>query len=157
MSDRSSTHGGRWYSSLSSCPWIQAVFFVILFVTQIVLLAIFAQKIFFNYKVDIKTSLEYENDLDFRYPKISICSSVMYNKTILKGKFPSDDLLKSNLCSGNNHRKKRQTNCFIHDIVFLNMGQPRPLFCIFDCKAFANKDSGRESLVGMHHCWLLFT
>ena len=70
------------------------------------LLAIFAQKIFFNYKVDIKTSLEYENDLDFRYPKISICSSVMYNKTIKKGRLPSDDLLKSNLSSGNYHRKK---------------------------------------------------
>ena len=87
VSDRSSTHGGRWYSSVSSCPWIKAVLFLFFFTIQILLFVIFVEKIFFNEKVDIKTSLEYVNNWDYHYPQITLCNSVMYNKTVLKRKF----------------------------------------------------------------------
>ena len=86
VTDKTSTHGGRWYSSLSSCPWIQAILFLFFFTIQILLFVIFVEKIFFNEKVDIKTSLEYVNNWDYHYPQITLCSSAMYNKTVLKRK-----------------------------------------------------------------------
>ena len=87
VTDKTSTHGGRWFSALSSHPWIQAIFFLIFFILQINLFVIFVQKIFFNGKADIKTSLEYASITDFRYPRMTICSSALYNKTALESKF----------------------------------------------------------------------
>ena len=79
---------------MSAYPKIQAIFFFVYFIVQILLFVLFVDQLFFTEKVDMKTSLEYVEIDDFRYPRITICSSSMYNKTILNGKYVKNGKLK---------------------------------------------------------------
>ena len=87
VSDRSSTHGGQWLSSLSSYPVIQGTFFLVFLAVQILLFAIFVESVFFTRKVEINTSLEYVKIEDFSFPQITFCSSSVYDKRALNGNF----------------------------------------------------------------------
>jgi hypothetical protein len=87
VSDQTSTHGSRWYSSLSSHPKIQTFFFLFFFGIQMSLFAIFVRQIFFTQNVEIRTSVEFVQMTDIPFPGITICSSSFFNKEALKGNF----------------------------------------------------------------------
>ena len=85
MSENTSTHGSRWFSSLTSHPWTQISMFIFFFVAQIILFVIFVQEVFFEEHTEIKTSMEFLKTDDVEFPQITICSTTFYSKEKFNG------------------------------------------------------------------------
>ena len=85
MSEKTSTHGSHWYSTLPANTWTQRFFFGFFFTIQILLFSIFAQKIFFSDQRELRTSMSYEKMKEVFYPHITVCTSMPFSWKALKG------------------------------------------------------------------------
>ena len=63
---------------------MQAFVFLVFFASQICLLELFVQKMFFDDLDVVKTSMNFEQMSDIQYPQITICRSFPYDKQELK-------------------------------------------------------------------------
>ena len=80
VAEKTSTHGSRWFTSLTSHPKTQVSMFILLFATQMVLFGIVIQEVFFEEHTEIKTSMEFIPMDQVEFPLITICSPTFFSK-----------------------------------------------------------------------------